>query len=146
VAAYRSEQVFLFGEVSGAQRAVPYQGPETVLDLLQRVGGLGAGAAPGDVQVVRAHVADGGRPEVFQVDLEAILRKKDQETNVRLEPFDQVYVGSSRPCRLSSCVPPWLRPLYESVCGLRRPASGQQAAQPHQQHHQPDREAQVEQK
>jgi protein involved in polysaccharide export with SLBB domain len=129
VAAYRSQQVYLIGAVSGEQRAAPYQGPETVLDLLQRVGGLSAGAAPGDVQIVRAHVADGGAPEVFTVDLEAIVRKKNQETNIRLEPFDQVYIGESRSCRLSSCVPPWLRPLYETLCGMRpnRPARGEPA-------------------
>jgi protein involved in polysaccharide export with SLBB domain len=118
VAAYRSQQLFLFGEVSGAQRAVAYLGPETVLDLLQRAGGLGSGAAVGDVQVVRAHVADGAAPEVFQVDLEAILHKKDQETNVRLEPFDQVYIAQSRRSRFCSCVPPWLQPCFDAVCGI----------------------------
>ena len=35
VAAYNSRQLFLFGPVAGHERAVPYQGPETVLDLLQ---------------------------------------------------------------------------------------------------------------
>jgi hypothetical protein len=113
---------------------VAYQGPETVLDLLQRVGGLGSGAA-GDVQIVRAHVADGGAPEVFQVDLEAILRKKDQETNVRLEPFDQVYIGQSHRCLLSSCLPPWMRPLFEGACGMRRadkaPGAAPAAPRPH---------------
>src|SRR5205807_2787422 len=43
---YRSGWVYLFGEVSGLQRAVAYQGQETVLDLLKRAGGLTQGAEP----------------------------------------------------------------------------------------------------
>jgi protein involved in polysaccharide export with SLBB domain len=69
VAEFNSQQLFVYGEVAGLQRAVPYQGPETVLDLLQRTGGLTPGAAAGNVQIVRAHVADGKPPEEFQVDL-----------------------------------------------------------------------------
>src|SRR5215831_8951092 len=40
VAEYRSQHVLLFGEVAGQERTVPYQGPETVLALLRRVGGI----------------------------------------------------------------------------------------------------------
>lgn len=118
---FNSQQIYLFGEVSGLQRALPYRGPETILDLLQRAGCITPGAALANVQVVRAHVADGTTPEVFHIDLEAIVRKKDQHTNIRLEPFDQIYVGQSRRSGLCPCVPPWLRPTYEALCGLRRP-------------------------
>src|SRR5205823_3067122 len=62
VAEYNSQQLFLHGEVKGESRAVPYRGPETVLDLLQRVGGITPGAAPQDVQVVRSHVVEGKPP------------------------------------------------------------------------------------
>jgi hypothetical protein len=74
------------------------------------------------VQIIRPHVADGKTPEVFHVNLDAILRQDDQVSNVRLEPSDQVYVGQSSPSRLRPCVPPWLRPAYETVCGMRRAA------------------------
>src|SRR5262245_42328789 len=121
VAEYNSQQLFLHGEVKGEARAVPYQGPETVLEMLRRVGGITSGAAPQDVQVVRAHVADGKHPEVFEVDLFAILEKNEQQTNVRLQPFDQVYIGQSRRCYLEKCFPPWLRPFYKDLCGLSRP-------------------------
>jgi protein involved in polysaccharide export with SLBB domain len=124
VAGYNSQQLYLIGEVPGQERAVPYRGPETVLDLLQRTGGITPGAAPAEVRVVRAHVADGKPPEVFHVDLQAILFRHDQQTNVRLEPFDQVYVGQNRRSHLRCCVPPWLRPLYERLCGMRRPTGG----------------------
>jgi protein involved in polysaccharide export with SLBB domain len=120
VSEYNSQQVYLYGEVIGPRRTVPYQGPETFLDLLQRVGGVTPGAAEGDVHVIRSHVADGRDPEVFHIDLRAITVSKDEATNVRLQPFDQVYVGQTRRAVLERCMPPWLRPAYEAVCGMRR--------------------------
>jgi protein involved in polysaccharide export with SLBB domain len=125
VAEHNSQFLYLFGEVSGLQRAIPYRGPETVLDLLQRAGGLTPGAAPADVRVVRGHIADGKPPEVFHVDLRAILLKRDQQTNIRLEPFDQVHVGQTHTSSFRCCVPPWLRPVYERVCGIKRTAAPQ---------------------
>jgi protein involved in polysaccharide export with SLBB domain len=121
VAEYRSQQIYLVGEVIGLQRAVPYQGPETVLDLLQRVGGITPGAAPEDVHIIRSHVADGHDPEVFHVDLQNIVMHKDQKTNVRLQPFDQVNVGQTRRAVLERCLPPWLL----SLAGHHEPAGNQ---------------------
>jgi protein involved in polysaccharide export with SLBB domain len=117
VAAYRSQCIFLFGEVMGSQRAVPFQGQETVLDLLQRTGGITEEAAPDQVYVVRPHVLDGTRPEVFHVDLRAIVLRHDEKTNVRLEPFDQVHVGETWRARLERNLPPWLRPMYRWMWG-----------------------------
>jgi protein involved in polysaccharide export with SLBB domain len=122
---YKSKQVYIFGQVTGLQRAVAFQGPETVLDLLQRAGGLSAGAEVDEVYVVRSNVAEGGRPEVFNVELKDIVIKNDQRSNVRLEPFDQVYVGETRRSRLQKTVPPWLRPIFEWMSGLRRPRGNQ---------------------
>ena len=119
VAAFNSQQVYLFGEVIGLHRAVPYQGPETVLDLLQRVGGITPAAAPSDVYVIRSHVADGHDPEMFHIDLHAITANKDDSTNVRLQPFDQVYVGQSRQAVIDRCMPPWLRPAYQRLAGMK---------------------------
>jgi protein involved in polysaccharide export with SLBB domain len=120
VVEYRSQKVYLFGEVTGLQRAVPYQGPETVLDLLRRTGGITPGAAAGEVHVVRSHVAEGRAPEVFHVDLKAVVMKHDERTNLRLRPFDQVYVGESLPSSWAKCVPPCFRPFYEAAWGLGR--------------------------
>jgi protein involved in polysaccharide export with SLBB domain len=120
VAEYRSQQLYLIGQVAGLQRAVAYQGPETVLDLLQRVGGVTSGAAVNDVYVVRSRVSEGQQPEVFRVNLPAIVLRHDPSTNVRLQPFDQVFVGESRWCCFKKCIPPWLRPLYDRLCGMRR--------------------------
>ncbi len=110
VAEYRSQQVFLFGKGVGGQRSVPYRGQETVLDLLRRTAGVNVELEPNDVYVVRAHIAEGGRPEVFAVQLQAIVNG-DQKTNLRLLPNDQIYVGETRQERLERALPPWLRTL-----------------------------------
>jgi protein involved in polysaccharide export with SLBB domain len=117
VVEFRSQVLYLFGEVNGLQRAVPYRGQETVMDLLQRTGGITPGAAPEDVYLVRSRVAEGKRPEVFHVDLRGIVMKGDHKTNLRLQPFDQIHVGATRRARLEKCVPPWLRPLFHALCG-----------------------------
>jgi protein involved in polysaccharide export with SLBB domain len=123
VTAFNSQQIYIFGQVVGLQRAVPYRGQETVLEVLQRVGGITAGAAPNDVYVVRSHIAEASQPEVFHINLRAITLADDQKTNLRLQPFDQVYVGETRQAGYAKCLPPCLRPFYELACGLRRPQS-----------------------
>jgi protein involved in polysaccharide export with SLBB domain len=115
VTEYRSQHVLLFGEVTGKQRSVPYRGPETVLDLLQRVGGITAGAAPSDVYVVRPHIGANHRPEVFHVDLDAIVLKQDHRTNLRLVAFDQIYVGETRQAKIENALPPWARWIVQAV-------------------------------
>jgi polysaccharide biosynthesis/export protein len=115
ISEFRSQHVLLFGEVIGWQRSVPYRGQETVLELLQRVGGLTPGAEPRDVYVVRPHLGDNQRPEVIHVDLHAIVLKHDHTTNVRLMPFDQVYVGETRQAQIEKAIPPWLRSVYQMV-------------------------------
>jgi protein involved in polysaccharide export with SLBB domain len=120
VAQYKSQQLYLLGQIAGFQRVVPYQGPETVVDLLHRVGGITAGAAQDDVRVIRSHVAEGRPPDVLRVDLQAILLRHDARTNIYLQPQDQIYVGETREFSLSKCIPPWLRPIYETLCGMRR--------------------------
>ncbi|HWG41492.1 MAG TPA: hypothetical protein VN688_01815 [Gemmataceae bacterium] len=120
VVEYNSQYLYLFGQVAGMQRAVPYQGPETVLDLLRRVGGITPGAAPRDIKIIRPHIADGKVPEVFHVDLAAILVHHDPETNLVLEPYDQVHIGQSRRSSFGDCLPPWLRPVYDRMCGMKR--------------------------
>jgi protein involved in polysaccharide export with SLBB domain len=126
VADYQSQELYLFGQVTGLQRAVPYHGPETVLELLQRTGGITPGAAPADVYVIRTRVAQGQRPEVFHVDLPAIVLKHDQRTNLRLCPFDQIHVGETRQARVQHSMPPWLRPLYQSLWTSPPPGSEDQ--------------------
>jgi polysaccharide biosynthesis/export protein len=116
---YKSQQIYLLGEVASLRRTVPYQGPETVTDFLRRVGGITPGAQPRDVHVIRSHIQDGQSPEVFHIDLQAISVKHDERTNLILLPFDQVYIGESRRSKLTKCFPNWLQPIYELLLGLK---------------------------
>jgi protein involved in polysaccharide export with SLBB domain len=125
VAQYKSQHLYLLGQIAGFQRVVAYQGPETVVDLLHRVGGITAGAAQDDVRVIRSHISEGKPPEVVRVDLQAILLRHDARTNIYLRPQDQIYVGETREFSLSKCIPPWLRPIYETLCGMRRAGATQ---------------------
>lgn len=120
VAAFNSQQVYLFGQVKGLQRPVAYQGQETVLDLLQRTGGITPGAASNHVYVIRPHIGEGKPPEVFRIDLQGIVKQQDQQSNLRLMAFDEIYVGETNKSCLEKCVPPCLRPMYEKICGLSR--------------------------
>jgi protein involved in polysaccharide export with SLBB domain len=119
VADYRSKRVYVFGAVKGSPQAVPYRGPETVPELLQRLGGITTGAEPDKVYVVRPNIADGKQPELFHVDLRAIVLKKDYRTNVRLQPFDQVHVGETPQAQFERCIPPWMRPFHWALWDTR---------------------------
>jgi polysaccharide biosynthesis/export protein len=121
VAEYRSQKIYLIGQVVGEQHTVPYQGPEKVLDVLQRAGGVTAGAAPDEVYVVRSRIAEGKPPEVYHVRLREILVQHDEKTNICLQPQDQIYVGETNRSALSRYLPPWLKPLFNSMFGMSRP-------------------------
>lgn len=125
VADFRSQHVYLLGKVKDSNRAVPYQGPETVLDLLQRAGGITEGAEPDDVYVIRSHLNDGKRPAVIHVNLRAIVLRGDNSTNIRLQPFDQVYVGETRRSQIERCMPSWLRPVFQALYNSRPPRRSQ---------------------
>lgn len=118
VVEHQSQQVYLFGEVTGLQRAVAYRGEETVADLLQRAGGINSGAAPAKVHVIRPRVTEGKAPLIFNVDLQAVVMNKDQSTNLRVQPFDQIYVGETHRSSREKCIPPLFRPIYQACCGL----------------------------
>lgn len=120
VADHRSQFVVVCGEVVGGQRAVPYQGQETVVDLLQRAGGVTAEADPDEVYVVRPHLGGQRRAEVLKIDLHAIVLKRDEKTNVRLMPHDTVYVGETRQANIEKALPSWAIPAYRALWDMRR--------------------------
>jgi polysaccharide export outer membrane protein len=120
VHAYRSQQVYLVGEINGLQRTVPYQGPERIVELLQRAGGPTSGAALGNVFLIRSHLTEGRSPEVLRIDVQAIVSKRDQRTNYVVEPFDEIVVGESRQSILARSLPPWMLPFYQSLFGLQQ--------------------------
>ncbi len=97
---------------------MPFQGSEPVLDFLKRVGGLPPGSRLNQVYVVRPNVAAAGRPQVFRVDVPAVLVDGDGRTNVLLQADDQVYVGETKRSSLSRLMPDWLGTAYRRVTGL----------------------------
>ena len=118
LAAPRSRHVFVHGPVRGRTRVIPYQGPEPVIDFLKRVGGLPPGSRLSQVYLVRPNVVTGSPPEVFRVDVPAVLLDSNPATNIVLRPSDQVYVGETRFSTFSRILPAWLGRAYRRVAGL----------------------------
>ncbi len=118
LASPRSSRIYVHGPIRGRSRVVPYQGPEPVIDMLRRIGGLPPGSKLSQVYVVRPNVAAGGPPEVFQVDVAAVLADNDPTTNVPLRPSDAVYVGETKRSVFARILPDWLGPVYRRCAGL----------------------------
>jgi protein involved in polysaccharide export with SLBB domain len=113
---HESRVVFVHGAIEGGDRAVRFQGPESVISLLRRCGGLQPSADVRDVHVVRSNVALGLRPQVFAVDLEAILLRGEPGTDVLLQPFDEVSIGELPRAKVGRALPDFLRPAYRGFC------------------------------
>ncbi len=118
VAEYHHSVVFVHGPIEGSDQAILYRGPENVISFIRRSGGLTNGADLRDVHVIRGNVALGTKPQVFTVDLEAILLRRDPQTNVLLQPFDEICIGELPRSRVRKALPHWLRPLYRGFCGV----------------------------
>lgn len=114
----RASRVYVHGPIRGRSRVVPYQGPEPVIDFLRRIGGLPPGSKLSQVYVVRPNVAAGKPPEVFRVDVAAVLLDDDHTTNVILLPSDTIYVGETARSVVARVLPDWLVPLYRFCTGL----------------------------
>ena len=118
VARYRSRKVFLYGEAAGAVRTIAYRGPETVVDFLRRTNAVTPDSAWNEIRLVRSHLAEGAAPEVLRIDLEAILKRNDNRTNVRLQPLDEIYIGEKPSSYYRRAIPGFLLPLYDTIVGL----------------------------
>lgn len=112
VSAFNSRKLTLFGQVNGGPRVVEYRGPETVVDVLSRTGGLSPSAATNEVYIVRAQMTEGMPAEVLTVDLQAI-RRGDNRSNYRVQPLDEIYVGEMPRARIGKAIPSLLKPLYD---------------------------------
>lgn len=115
----RAGRVYLAGPENDQFRTVPYQGPEPVVGFLWRVGALAAGCSDlRAVTVTRPNVAAGIQPEVFAVDVAAVVRAGDHPSNIRLRPGDTVVVGETWRSRLARRLPDWVEPTYRAMTGL----------------------------
>lgn len=118
VIAHRSRTVYVRGAIDGGDRAVPYQGPESAVSFIRRCGGLQPSANFKDIHVVRSNLPLGSKPQVFAVDLEAILLRGEAKSNVLLQSFDEVYVGELPRAKLGRALPDFLKPVYRGLCGI----------------------------
>jgi polysaccharide export outer membrane protein len=118
LAAPRSSRIYLHGPIRGRTRVVPYQGPEPVIDFLTRVGGLPPGSKLSQVYVIRPNVAAGAEPEVFRVNVPAVLIDGNPSTNVALRPSDEVYIGETSRSVFARVLPDWAGIVYRRVTGL----------------------------
>ncbi len=112
VCEFNSRKLTLFGQVNGGPRVVEYRGPETVVDVLSRTGGLSPTAATNEVYIVRAQMTEGMPAEVLTVDLQAI-RRGDNRSNYRVQPLDEIYVGEMPRARIGKAIPTLLKPIYD---------------------------------
>jgi len=88
VIGYNSKHVYVYGEVR-SQGDVPYTGYTTVADVIGQVGGVTRRAATGRVRVIRG---DPEAPEIYKVDLDALIYDGDTLQDVSLAENDVVYV------------------------------------------------------
>jgi protein involved in polysaccharide export with SLBB domain len=116
VVRHESRAIFVHGAITGGDRAIPYRGTENLVSFLRRCGGLAPAADVRDVHLVRGNVASGGRPQVFTIDLEAILVRGEPTTNVLLQPYDEIYIGARPRAMIGDAMPDLLRPLYRAFC------------------------------
>ena len=116
VGSYRSRHVIL--TAAGKQSAIEYRGPEKVSALLRRAGEFDAATDGKTVHLIRARADSDEPPQVFKVDLPAVLSGRDAATDVEVEPFDQLFLGELAWAKLQAAVPAWARPAYRALLGV----------------------------
>ncbi|MFW6119021.1 MAG: polysaccharide biosynthesis/export family protein [Planctomycetota bacterium] len=92
VASFRSKHLYVYGEV-GSEGTQSYTGYQHISDVIGQAGGVTRRAAPGRVKVIRGDPED---PEVYKVDLDALLFEGDRLQDVSLAENDVVYVPPNR--------------------------------------------------
>jgi polysaccharide export outer membrane protein len=101
---YEHQRIYLIGEVHGGSRAISYQGPETITQLLRRAGGLTPDADPTAIRIHRLYGFQGAE-EIVAVDLVALFLENDQRQNVYVQPYDRIVVPRNRWASLRACLP-----------------------------------------
>ena len=116
----RAKRLYLSGPENDIRRMVPYLGPERVTAFLERAGALKPNCTElRRIHVLRQNLARNAEPELFPVDLIAVLRYGDDRSDIVLEPSDQIIVGETRRSAWSRSIPDWFRPVYDRLVGLR---------------------------
>ncbi|WP_020471933.1 polysaccharide biosynthesis/export family protein [Zavarzinella formosa] len=108
VSQHRSRVVHVFGPGGETPSTLPYAGTERVTDALNRAG-LSNHQNLAEVRVIRRNTATGRPEENFLVDLTAI-RSGDPQTNLILEPNDEIRLTETSPTFLTRTLPAWFKP------------------------------------
>ncbi len=88
VTAFRSKHIFVYGEV-GSRGRQAFTGRQHISDVIGQAGGVTRRAAPRRVRVIRGDPED---PEVYRVNLNALLLHGDRLQDVSIAENDVVYV------------------------------------------------------
>jgi polysaccharide export outer membrane protein len=91
VKSYAPVRIYVAGEVASAGEFVVPAGPNlTLSQAVARAGGLRTSGDPDHMLLLRR--SEAGRPLVYAVDYRAIMRGTDASADIRLAPYDVVYV------------------------------------------------------
>ncbi|WZO99844.1 sigma-70 family RNA polymerase sigma factor [Isosphaeraceae bacterium EP7] len=113
VSAYNSKFYYVQGDV-GSPGRLPVTGNERVLDAINFAGGLNPSEAKRNIRLVRPASPGICCEQVFNVDLDAIVKAGDQSTNHRLGPGDRLVVYRD-PVSETTVKGPSLEARFESI-------------------------------
>ena len=122
VTGYNSKHLYVYGEV-GREGQVAYTGMQTVSSVIGEVGGVTRRAATGRVRVIRG---DPDKPDMFEVDLGALLFEGETRQDVSLAENDVVYVPPTRWAWVGYQIEALLFPFRSALgaVGVMRTVSG----------------------
>jgi len=89
---FSSQRVYVDGEVNSPGMIV-LLGPLTVLQSIAEAGGLKDTAKTSQVLIIRK--SKDNKPQAIEVNLDEIRKASDESQNIRLAPYDVVYVPKS---------------------------------------------------
>jgi len=117
VLSFESNRVYVFGEVNGV---IPYRGNLSVVDTVIQAGGLTIRSAPNRTLLIRYTDGD---PKVFDINLNDIIRKGNDETNLMVRGGDILYVPPTRMVKLGYHIENLLFPIHSIFGGIRQALS-----------------------
>jgi len=120
VLAYNSKSFYVITDGAGFGQPLykfPITGNDTVLDALERIGGLPQNSYRGRVWVARPSPCGHGCNQILPVDWQAIVQGGSTCTNYQLFPGDRVYVKADPLIRLDNALAKLFAPI-ERILGI----------------------------
>jgi polysaccharide biosynthesis/export protein len=113
---FASQRVYVDGEV-GKPGMLPLQGVTTVLQAIAQAGGAKESARLDEVVVIRRGAPS--KPVAFRVDLKKAYSGSDLAQDVKLAPFDVIFVPRSRVANVNSWMDQYIRKNIPIPFGLQ---------------------------